>query len=87
MGCLGWDQITPKSFHRGDDLVIFNLDVPSIIEEKSTVYDFLFQMTFFQTGAFMKNKQVISKCSPLKTTMSPKNQCLENVFPTEIVPF
>ena len=26
-------------------------------------------------------------CTPLKTNMSPENQWLEDVFPTEIVPF
>ena len=28
-----------------------------------------------------------TKITPLKTNMSPENQCLEDVFPTELVPF
>ena len=46
-------------------------------------------MRFFQHHVYRGYELSVSSLyiTPLKTNMSPENQWLEDVFPTEIVPF
>ena len=46
----------------------------------------MFFFSFFEAPLFVQYLKALST-TPLKTNMSPENQRLEDVFPTEIVPF
>ena len=47
----------------------------------------LFKVIFFTVCAMANHHQTTIWNTPLETNMSPENQWLEDVLPTEIVPF